>query len=49
MRLAAFVIPFYFVFYVPPDESESEIYARYILFGFFFYALLAAVVITIMF
>jgi len=39
MRLAAFLAPFYFVFYVPPDESDAKMFSRFILAGFLSYAL----------
>jgi hypothetical protein len=46
LKLAAFLIPFYYVFYVPSNESFSKTYSRYIICGFCFYALIAAVLIA---
>ena len=47
LKLAAFLLPFYFVFYVPPDESFAKILNRYVIFGFCFYALAGVVVLAI--
>ncbi len=47
LKLAAFIMPFYFVFYVPPEESFSKIFNRYIIAGFCFYILGAVVLIAI--
>jgi len=47
LKMAAFVFPFYFVFYVPPDESLVKVFSRYTIAGFCFYALVAVIVIVI--
>lgn len=51
MRISAFLFPFYFVFYVPPDEdredSLSGSFWKYIVAGFCFYAVVVGLIIVI--